>query len=76
MPLFLLEFVGHVVDQHLIEIVAAQVRIAVGADDAEHAVGHFQHRHVERAAAEVEDDDLLFALLVEAVGQRRRRSAR
>ena len=40
-------------------------------DDAEHAVGHFEDRDVERAAAEVEHADRFFALLVEAVGQRR-----
>ena len=39
MPLLLLELVGDVVDQHLVEVVAAQVRVAVGADDLEHAVG-------------------------------------
>ena len=70
--LLLLELVGDVVDQHLVEVVAAEVRVAVGADDLEHAVGHFEHRDVERAAAEVEHDDLLVLLLVEAVGQRRR----
>ena len=31
-----------------------------------------EHRHVERAAAEVEDEDRLVVLLVEPVGQRRR----
>ena len=40
-------------------------------DDAEHAVGHFEDRDVERAAAEVEHADRFFAFLVEAVGQRR-----
>ena len=65
-----LELVGHVVDQALIEVVAAEVGIAVGADDPEHAVGHFEHGDIERAAAEVEHDDLLVLLLVQAVGQR------
>ena len=41
-------------------------------DHAEDAVGDFEHRDVERTAAEVEDADLLLLLLVEAVGQRRR----
>ena len=75
----LLELAGDVVDQRLVEIVAAQVRIAVGADDLEDlglvaiaAAGHLQHRHVERAAAEVEHDDLLFLLLIEAIGEGRR----
>ena len=71
--LFLLELVGHVIDQHFVEVVAAEVGVAVGADDAEHAVGHFQHGNVERAAAEVEDHDLLGLLLVQTIGQRRGR---
>ena len=69
----LLELVGDVVDQHFVEVVAAQVRIAVGADHAEHAVGHFQHRDVERAAAQVEDHDLLVLFPIQAVGQGRGR---
>ncbi len=77
MPCSFLNSLGHVVDQHFVEVVAAEVRVAVGADDLEHAVvaiavGDFEHRDVERAAAEVEHDDLLVLLLVEAVGQRRR----
>ena len=71
-PLLFFEFVGHPIDQHLIEVVAAQVRIAVGGDDAEHAVGHFQHRHVEGAAAQVEHDDLFVFFAFQAVGQRGR----
>ncbi len=65
-----LELVGHVVHQHLIEIVTAEVCIAVSTDDAEHAIGHFEYGHVERAAAKVEDHDLLTLLLIEPVGQR------
>ncbi len=68
--LLFLELVGHVVDQHFVEVVAAEVRVAVGGDHAEHAVGHFEDRDVERAAAEVEHADRFLALLVEAVGQR------
>ena len=69
----LLELVGHVVDQTLIEIVAAEVGVAVGADDAEHALGHFEDRDVEGAAAEVEDHDLFVLLFVQPIGQRGRR---
>ena len=64
------ELVGAVIDQHAVEIVAAEVRIAVGADDAEDAFGDFQDRDVERAAAEVEDADLLLGLPLQAIGQR------
>ena len=71
--LLLLELIGHVIDQGLVEVVAAEVGVAVGADHPEHAVGHLEHRDVERAAAEVEHHDRFLRLLVEAVGERRRR---
>ena len=61
------------VDDRLVEVVAAEVVVARGRLDLEHAVADLQHRHVERAAAEVEDEDRLVGLLVEAVGQRRGR---
>ena len=38
MPLLFLELVGDVVDQLLVEVVAAEVRVAVGADDLEDLV--------------------------------------
>ena len=68
--LFLLELVGHVVDQRVVQIVAAKVRVAVGRDDTEHAVGHFQYRDIERPAAEVEDGNFLGLLPIQSVGQR------
>ena len=74
--LFLLELAGDVVDQGLVPVVAAEVGVAVGREDFEDAVGDVEHRDVERPAAEVEDGDLLVLLLVEAVGEGRRRSAR
>ena len=46
--------------------------VAGGRLDLEHAVADLEHGHVEGAAAEVEDEDRLVGLLVEAVGQRRR----
>jgi hypothetical protein len=48
------------------------VVVARGRLDLEHAVGDLEHGHVERAAAEVEDEDRLVGLLVEAVGERGR----
>ena len=45
--------------------------VAVGGLDLEHAVADFEDGHVERAAAQIEDGDLLVLLLVEAVGERR-----
>ena len=68
-----LELRGEPVDDRLVEVVAAEVVVTGGRLDLEHAVADLQHRHVERAAAEVEDEDRLVGLLVEPVGQRGRR---
>lgn len=65
-----LEGFGHVVDQHVVEVVAAQMRVAVGGLHLEYAVAQFEDRNIERTAAEVVDGDLhVVLLLVEAVGQ-------
>src|SRR4030095_361932 len=56
----------------LIEIVAAEVRIAVGRLHFDDALADLQDRNVERAAAEVIDGDGLVLLLVEAVSERGR----
>ena len=66
----LLELAREPVDERLVEVVAAEVVVTRGRLDLEDAVADLQHRHVERAAAEVEDEDRLVGLLVEAVGQR------
>ena len=72
MPWSLLELVDEPVDDALVEVVAAQVRVAVGGLDLEDALADAQDRDVERAAAQVVDGDhLVLALLVQAVGQRR-----
>ena len=68
----LLELGDHPVDDALIEVVAAEVRVAVGRLHLDDALAHFEDRDVERAAAEVVDGDRFVLLLVEAVGQRRR----
>ena len=69
-----LERLGHVVDQHVVEVVAAQMRVAVGRLHLEDAVAQFQNRNIERTAAQVVNGDLhVGALLVQAVGQCRRR---
>jgi hypothetical protein len=72
-PLGAFEFIGQVIDERLIEIVAAQVRVAVDAENLKDALAHVQHRHVERAAAQVEDADLLVLLAVQPVSQCRGR---
>ena len=71
-PLVALELGQQPVDDPLVEVVAAEVGVAVGRLDLEDAVAELEDRDVERAAAEVVDGDLLVVLLVEAVGQGRR----
>ena len=68
-----LELGDHPVDDRLVEVVAAEVVVAVRRLHLEDAVAELEHRHVERAAAEVEDEDRLVGpFLVEPVGQRGR----
>ena len=63
-------FRGHPVDNLAVEVVAAEVRVAVGALHLEDAVAEVQNADIERAAAEVEHGDVhILGLLVEAVGQ-------
>ena len=68
-----LEAIRHPVDDSLVEVVAAEVGIAVGGKHLEHAVRDLQEGHIECAAAEVKDHDLLVCFLIHAVGKRRRR---
>ena len=65
----LLEFADHPVDDLLVEVIAAEVRIAVRRLDFERAFRELENRDIERAAAEVEDEDRLILVLVEAVGK-------
>ena len=74
--LVLLELVGQPLDDPLVEIVAAQERVAVRRLHFEHAFAEFEDGDVERAAAQVVDRDGLVLFLVEAVGQRTPPSAR
>ena len=54
----------------LVPIVAAELRVAVGRLHLDDPLADLEERHVERAAAEVEDEDrLLRLLLVKTVGQ-------
>ncbi len=71
--LLLFELIGEIVDDALVEILAAEEGVAVGRLDLEHAVADLQHRDVEGAAAEVIDRDDAAALLLEPIGERRRR---
>ena len=54
-----LELLHEPVDDPLVPVVAAEVGVAVGGLDLEHAVADLEHRHVERAAAEVEHEHRL-----------------
>ena len=66
-----LELGDHPVDDRLVEVVAAEVVVPVRRLDLEDAVAELEHGHVERAAAEVEDEDrLVGAFLVEPVRER------
>ena len=71
-PFGLLELLAQPVDDALVEVVAAEVGVAVGGAHLEHALGQLEDADVEGAAAQVVDGDLLVLLAVEAVGQRRR----
>ena len=59
--------------QTVVDVVAAQVRVAVGGQHLEDAVLQFEDRDVERAAAQIVDGDDAFFALVESVGERGRR---
>ena len=66
-----LESLGHVVDQHVVEVVASQVRVAVGGLHLEDTVAQLQNRNIERTAAQVVHGDLhVVLLLVQTVSQR------
>ncbi len=70
---FLLELVGQPINDALVEIVAAEVRIARGGEHLRNAVAHLDDGDVERAAAKVVHHNLLIVLFIRAVGQRRGR---
>jgi len=70
--LVLLELLGEPVDDLLVVIVTAEVTVTGGRFNLEDAVSDVENRHVERPAAEVEDENRLILLLVEAIGERGR----
>ena len=57
----------------LVDVVAAEAGVAAGRLHLEDAALHLEDGDVERAAAEVVDGDRALALLIETVGERRRR---
>ena len=70
-PLLAPELVDYVVDDGLVHVGAAQLRVARRAENLEHAAAHLHDGHVERAAAKVEHEYLhVLAGLVEAKRER------
>ncbi len=69
---FFFEFVDDPLHHALIEIVAAEERVAVRRFHFEHAFAERENRNIERAAAEIVHGDGFVLFLVEAVRQRRR----
>ena len=65
-----LELADDPVDDALVDVVAAQVGVAVGGFHFDHAVADFEDGDIEGAAAEIVDGDGFVLLLVETVGQR------
>ncbi len=71
--LILLELLRHPLDDPVVDVVAAQMRIAVRGLHLDHVVPHLEDGDVERAAAEVIHRDGLIRFLVESVGEGGRR---
>ena len=68
-----LELADHPLHDALIEVVAAETVVTGRSEHFNDAVVNVENGHIERAAAEVVDHDLLALLLVDAVGKRRSR---
>ena len=58
--------------QQVVDVVAAQVRVAVGGLHFKDAVAQLENGDIERAAAKIVDGDGAFLGAIESVGQRRR----
>ena len=71
--LILLEFRDQPIDNAIVDVIAAQVRVAGGGFDFDDAFAYFQNGNIERAAAQVIDRDRLVLLFVQAIRQRRSR---
>mmetsp|Transcript_33606 Transcript_33606/g.60685 ORF Transcript_33606/g.60685 Transcript_33606/m.60685 type:complete len:299 (+) Transcript_33606:1153-2049(+) len=65
----LLELVGQVVDNALVEVITTQVGVTGSGQDFENAITHLEDGHIKRAAAKVKDQDGFVRLAVEAIGQ-------
>ena len=70
-PVFGMNLVQSNGQQQVVDIVAAQVRVAVGRLHLEDPVAQFENGNVEGAAAQVVDSDGAHFGAIQAVGQRR-----
>ncbi len=71
---FRFEIVDDVIHNSLIEIVAAEHAVTVGGKNLEHSVADIENGHIERAAAEIVNHDLMRSfILIESVSKSRRR---
>ena len=71
--LIALELGRHPIDDALVDIVAAKVRVAVRRLHFDDAFADFEDRNIKRAAAQVVHGDRFVLLFVETVGKRRGR---
>jgi hypothetical protein len=69
LPVGVLELLDHPVDDLLVPVIPAEVRVPGGRLDLEDAISDLQQGDVERPTAEVEHKDRLVVLFVEAVRQ-------
>ncbi len=68
-PLFLLELIGNMFDEPLIEILSAQMGVPVGGFDLEDPLSQLQDRDIKGPAAQVEDGDLGLLLFFKPIGE-------
>src|SRR5580704_8624894 len=57
-------------DQQIVDIVSAEMRVAVSGNHFENAVLKLENRDIERAAAQIVNDDDAVLVLVQTVGER------
>ena len=68
-PLVFFEFIGQIIDEPQVEVLATEVGVAVGGLDLEDPFADLQDADIESAAAQVENGDLLFGFFVEPIAR-------